>query len=48
MQSVGNANLMQAWTDLYLNPGEQWTVVTYLVAAPDLTEARNRIYALGP
>lgn len=48
VQSVGNANLMQAWTNLYLDPGQQGTVVTYLVGAPSLTEARNRIYALGP
>lgn len=48
VQSVGNANLMQAWTSMYLDPGQQQTVVTYLVGAPNLTEARNRIYALGP
>jgi hypothetical protein len=44
--TVGDANLMQAWQHLRLQPEEIGAVRAYLVAGESLTTVRMRIYIL--
>lgn len=41
-----NSHFMQAWTSLYLAPGETTTVTAYLVVGRSISDVRNRIYAM--
>ncbi|MGH9311557.1 MAG: hypothetical protein ACRD1S_00020 [Vicinamibacterales bacterium] len=46
VSSVGNANLMQAWTSMPLNQGQQATAVVFFVGGYGLNAVRSRIYSL--